>query len=341
MALGEARARVIDTPGHTIGHIAYYVPDGKVLACGDTLFSLGCGRLIEGTAADMFASLRKLAALPADTLVCCGHEYTESNARFALTVDPDNLALQARAEAVKRLRAAGQPTVPSRLGDEMAENPFLRANDAAALADIRTRKDRFPVKLFYSATSPYVRKVMACAITRGIDGQIERIPADPWTSPPELLAANPLSKVPCLVAPDGYALFDSPVICEYLDTVGDVIPLVPSHGAARWRALKLQALADGVLDAAILRRREMMRPREPDRDAGMARQRALVARSLDTLESDPPARHVDVGGIAVACALGYLDFRFADEPWRGTHPKLAAWFAEFGTEPGLARTMPS
>jgi len=197
------------------------------------------------------------------------------------------------------------------------------------------------VKLFFSPTSPYARKVMACAITRGIDAQIECVTADPWTSPAALLAVNPLSKVPCLVSPDGFALFDSPVICEYLDTVGDVIPLVPAHGAARWRALKLQALADGILDAAILRRREMMRPREAEREAGMARQRDVVARSVDALEGEVPPRHVDIGGIAVACALGYLDFRFADEPWRATHPKLAAWYAEFAIEPGLARTVPA
>ena len=143
VALGAAKGRVIDTPGHTRGHIAYYFEDGKVLCCGDTLFSLGCGRLLEGTPAEMFASLHKLAQLPADTLVCCGHEYTESNARFALVADPDNLALQARAETVKRVRAEGRPTVPARLGDELAENPFLRASDVATLADLRARKDRF------------------------------------------------------------------------------------------------------------------------------------------------------------------------------------------------------
>ncbi len=141
--LGAASARVIDTPGHTRGQINFFFDDGGVLLSGDTLFSLGCGRLIEGTAAEMFASLRKLAALPAETLVCCGHEYTESNARFALTVEPDNAALRARAEAVRRLRAAGQPTVPSRLGEEMRTNPFLRAPDVARFAQIRARKDAF------------------------------------------------------------------------------------------------------------------------------------------------------------------------------------------------------
>jgi len=141
--LGEAAARVIDTPGHTRGHIAYFFADGAVLLCGDTLFSLGCGRLLEGNAAELFASLARLAALPAETLVCCGHEYTESNARFALSVDAENAALRARAETVRQLRAAGRPTVPSRLGDELAENPFLRAPDAAALGALRARKDAF------------------------------------------------------------------------------------------------------------------------------------------------------------------------------------------------------
>jgi hydroxyacylglutathione hydrolase len=143
VALGSASARVIDTPGHTRGHISFYFPDGGVLLCGDTLFSLGCGRLLEGTPAEMFASLHKFAALPAETLVCCGHEYTQSNARFALSADPDNAALQDFAARVASLRAAAQPTIPSRLGDEMAANPFLRAPDVATLADLRARKDKF------------------------------------------------------------------------------------------------------------------------------------------------------------------------------------------------------
>ena len=143
VALGDSRLRVIDTPGHTRGHVAYYAADGNVLLCADTLFSLGCGRLLEGTAAEMFDSLRKLAALPGDTLVCCGHEYTQSNARFALHVDPGNVALQARAAEVDRQRAENAATVPTRLADELAENPFLRATDVAALAAIRTQKDHF------------------------------------------------------------------------------------------------------------------------------------------------------------------------------------------------------
>jgi hydroxyacylglutathione hydrolase len=141
--LGECTLEVIETPGHTRGHISFFCPQGDVLICADTLFSLGCGRLLEGTAAEMFDSLQKLARLPGDTLVCCGHEYTQSNARFALHIDPGNAALQRRAEEVARLRAKGQPTVPSRLADELAENPFMRAKDAASLAEIRTQKDNF------------------------------------------------------------------------------------------------------------------------------------------------------------------------------------------------------
>jgi hydroxyacylglutathione hydrolase len=143
VAFGNARAQVIDTPGHTRGQINYFFPDGEILLSGDTLFSLGCGRLIEGTAAEMFASLGKLAALPGGTKVCCGHEYTESNARFALSVDGGNAALKARAEQAHQQRAAGQPTVPSTLASELEANPFLRAPDVATFADLRAKKDKF------------------------------------------------------------------------------------------------------------------------------------------------------------------------------------------------------
>jgi hydroxyacylglutathione hydrolase len=141
--LGDAVGAVIETPGHTRGQINFFFPDGAVLLSGDTLFSLGCGRLIEGTPAEMFDSLRKLAALPPDTLVCCGHEYTESNARFALAVDPDNHALHAFVAKVEQLRSAGQPSVPSILGEELKANPFLLAPDAASFAQLRAKKDTF------------------------------------------------------------------------------------------------------------------------------------------------------------------------------------------------------
>ncbi|MFC3124023.1 hydroxyacylglutathione hydrolase [Pseudoroseomonas globiformis] len=141
--LGETVGEVIDSPGHTIGHIAFHFPDGHVLLCGDTLFSLGCGRLLEGTPEDMFRALSLLKPLPLETLICCGHEYTESNARFAVTVEPENTALKARADEVSKLRAEGLPTVPVTLAQEMQTNPFLRAGSAAELGRIRAGKDNF------------------------------------------------------------------------------------------------------------------------------------------------------------------------------------------------------
>lgn len=136
-------AEVLASDGHTRGHIAFHFPECAIVLCGDTLFSLGCGRLLEGTAEEMFASLQRLAALPPETLVCCGHEYSESNARFALTVEPENAALRARADAIARQRAEGKPTVPTTIGEENAANPFMRAKDVATLARIRAAKDNF------------------------------------------------------------------------------------------------------------------------------------------------------------------------------------------------------
>ncbi len=196
------------------------------------------------------------------------------------------------------------------------------------------------MKLHHSPASPYVRKVRICAIARGLDSRIELVPCNPNTSPAALLADNPLSKVPTLVTDDGVALFDSPVICEYLDSLGDAVPMFPAHGAARWRALKLQAMGDGILDACVPRRMEMQRPQDEGRAAVVARMRAAVERTLDVLEANPPHKALDIGSIAVACALGYLDFRFPQQPWRGTRPKLAAWFAAFSEHPAVAATTP-
>ncbi|HTR17430.1 MAG TPA: glutathione S-transferase N-terminal domain-containing protein [Acetobacteraceae bacterium] len=197
------------------------------------------------------------------------------------------------------------------------------------------------MKLFYSPTSPYVRKVAAAAITLGLDQRIERIPTNAHESPAALVAANPLSKVPTLVTDDGTALFDSPVICEYLDEISDDITLFPPHGAARWRALRLQALGDGILDAAVLARMESQRPSEAARDAVIARQKGIIAHALDALEAEPPPVHLDIGAIAVACALGYLDLRFAEDAWRQNRPALAGWFEEISRHKGLAETAPA
>jgi len=196
------------------------------------------------------------------------------------------------------------------------------------------------VKLHHSPTSPYARKVRICAITRGIDGRIELMRTNPNESPVALLADNPLSKVPTLVTDDGVALFDSPAICEYLDSVGEAMAMFPEHGAARWQALKLQAMGDGILDACVPRRTELARPQDEGRAASVARMRAAVERTLDALEVEPPHKGLDIGSITVACALGYLDFRFPQEPWRETRPKLAAWFAAFSQDPAVAATAP-
>lgn len=128
---------ILDVPGHTRGHIAYHAPSLGAVFCGDTLFACGCGRLFEGTAEQMTVSLAALARLPAATRVYCAHEYTLSNIRFALAVEPDNTALQQRQRACERLRAAGEPTVPSTIGDELATNPFLRCDEPAVRASAR------------------------------------------------------------------------------------------------------------------------------------------------------------------------------------------------------------
>jgi hydroxyacylglutathione hydrolase len=141
--LGMGAGHVIEVPGHTSGHIAFHFPDSAVVFTADSLMSCGCGRLFEGTPDQMWASLSKLAALPDETLVCSGHEYTQSNIRFALSVDPDNAALQARDVRVSALRARGEATVPTTLAEEKATNPFLRAADAKDFARIRALKDRF------------------------------------------------------------------------------------------------------------------------------------------------------------------------------------------------------
>jgi hydroxyacylglutathione hydrolase len=158
VALGASEAEVFEVPGHTVGHIAYYFRDAQALFSADSLMVMGCGRLFEGTAGQMWASLTKLAALPDATRVYSGHEYAESNTRFALSIDPDNPALRARAAEIATARAEGRPTVPARLDVERATNPFLRAvepgmrarlglatdaSDAQVFAEARRRKDAF------------------------------------------------------------------------------------------------------------------------------------------------------------------------------------------------------
>lgn len=154
--LGGFEVKVLDTPGHTLGHISYWLPEAKVVFVGDTLFALGCGRILEGDPEMMWTSLQRLAALPPETSFYCGHEYTQANARFCLTIEPGNPALVARAAEIDALRAAGKPTLPSTIGAELATNVFLRARspeirnrlampdalDWAVFAEIRARKNK-------------------------------------------------------------------------------------------------------------------------------------------------------------------------------------------------------
>jgi hydroxyacylglutathione hydrolase len=137
----DTRFEVIDVPGHTSGHIAYYAESESAVFCGDTMFACGCGRLFEGTPAQMLASLQTLAALPTETRVYCAHEYTLANIRFALAVEPGNVALQARAAAAAETRRRGEPTVPSTIGLELATNPFMRC-DVPAVRDAAARREK-------------------------------------------------------------------------------------------------------------------------------------------------------------------------------------------------------
>ncbi len=143
VSLGTCLAEVIDVPAHTAGHIAFVFRDEHAAFVGDTLFAMGCGRLFEGTAAQMFANMRALEALPPETQVYCAHEYTQSNGRYALVAEPDNVALAARMADVDAMRARGEATVPTTIGLERATNPFMRARSIEELAERRAAKDSF------------------------------------------------------------------------------------------------------------------------------------------------------------------------------------------------------
>ena len=143
VALGAVEARVLEVPAHTAGHIAYHLSDESVVFVGDTLFAMGCGRLFEGSAGQMYANLKRLAALPPETAVYCAHEYTLSNGRFALTVEPENAELAARMARVEAARRAGEATVPTTIALERATNPFIRASSVEAFAERRLGKDVF------------------------------------------------------------------------------------------------------------------------------------------------------------------------------------------------------
>ncbi|NQV48492.1 MAG: glutathione S-transferase [Rhodospirillaceae bacterium] len=198
------------------------------------------------------------------------------------------------------------------------------------------------MKLRYSPFSPYVRKVMAVAMETGLEGKIQIIPTDSRKGDPELAKENPLSKVPTLTTDGGEMLYDSRVICEYLDSLHDGAKLFPPAGGARWTALRRQALADGIMDAALLGVYENLRP-EGERSADwIARQKGKIAAALDVLEeeADDFGNGVDIGLLTIGCALGYLDLRYADDSWRSDHPALADWLDVFGERKSMTATAP-
>lgn len=201
------------------------------------------------------------------------------------------------------------------------------------------------MKLMYSPTSPYVRKAMVLAIERGLDRKIEKVvmTASPIAENKLLDKANPLAKVPALELDNGMTLFDSPVICEYLDSKHRGDKLFPASGARRWKALRQQAIGDGILDAALLVRYEgFMRPENLRWADWAAGQKRKFMQALDLLEKEAKdlSGGLTIGHITIACALGYLDFRFGDLNWRKGRPKLAAWYDKFSRRKSMQATIP-
>jgi glutathione S-transferase len=197
------------------------------------------------------------------------------------------------------------------------------------------------MKLRYSPTSPYARKVMVVAKETGLDGTIQIVETKLGPDS-DITQQNPLGKVPTMVLDDGSAIFDSPVICEYVDSQSKGARMFPPAGPARWKALMMQALADGLMDASLARRGEMMRPADKQSADALNKQASVMARVLDTLEKrvaelDGP---VTIGHVTVGCALGYLDLRFADDQWRKGRPKLAAWYEAFAKRPSMVASAP-
>lgn len=202
------------------------------------------------------------------------------------------------------------------------------------------------MQLLYAPTSPYVRKVMASAHLLGLVDRIGLLDsaAHPINRDVRIAAHNPMAKVPTLILDDGQALYDSRVICEYLDSLVPGYGLFPQAAPARWQALARHALGDGLLDAALLARYELTaRPPEKQWDGWRSAQLVKVQACLDEIEQQAETlatRDPTIGEIALACALGYLDFRFAELDWRAAHPKAAQWNARVQALPALQATVP-
>lgn len=202
------------------------------------------------------------------------------------------------------------------------------------------------MKLFYSTTSPYARKTRAVLREKGMLGQVEEVLVNPWSEDDadvaELRAINPLGKVPALIGPAGESYFDSRVICAFLDAQSGNRPLIPQGGEERFRVLRAEALADGVLDAAVNIVIEGRRPAEKQSDAMLERCAAGITRSLQAMSEALPylPKDITLGHIAFAVALGYLDFRVAHLRWRERHVGLSQWYEELSARPSLSETAP-
>jgi glutathione S-transferase len=197
------------------------------------------------------------------------------------------------------------------------------------------------MKLRYSPTSPYVRKVAVLMHEAGLDPKIERIEVNPLNPDDVKSSPNPLGKIPCLITDDGQVLYDSPVILEYLDRLHAGPRLLAEDGPERWTALRRQALADGILESSVLVFVETMRKPERRSQGWIAHNKAAIDRAIDSLETEAEdlGKAVDIGRIAVAVALAFVDQQFPEENWRAGHPKLAAWFDAFNQRPSMRATV--
>jgi glutathione S-transferase len=207
------------------------------------------------------------------------------------------------------------------------------------------------MKLRYSPTSPFVRKVMVVAYETGLEPRIERIPTAvaPTKRNDDVARENPLVKIPSLTTDEGLVIYDSSVICEYLDTLHNGTKLFPASGKARWVALRQQALGDGILDAAILGRYESLRPKEFQWSEWTDAQLRKVRGALSALEMECEAQALapvaagdvpTIGQLTIGCVLGYLDFRYASEAWRERHKRLGAWYEDFAKRRAMQQTVP-
>ena len=198
------------------------------------------------------------------------------------------------------------------------------------------------MKLHYSPASPFARKAWVTAIECGLGGRITLLPTNPHESPPALVAANPFSKIPTLELDNGEVIYESLLICEYLDDLAGGGIMIPAERSERLAMLRRHALANGLMEVSVLRRVESLRAKEADRDKNLARQEAISKRALDRLEAMAPSLDdtLDLGNVSTVIALDYLDFRFAADAWRDGRPALTAWHERNSERESLKSTLP-